>query len=69
MHNAAATPAARGACHAIRARRRLVTPGTILRWQRCLVAKKWAYPHRLGRPPVDEVITLLIERMARENLT
>ncbi len=48
---------------------RLVTPGTILRWHRCLVAKKWTYPHRLGRPPVDEVITLLIERMARENLT
>jgi len=33
------------------------------------VAKKWTYPHRLGRPPVDEVIALLIERMARENLT
>jgi putative transposase len=32
---------------------RLVTPGTILRWHRCLVAKKWTYPHRLGRPPVD----------------
>ena len=48
---------------------RLVTPGTILRWHRCLVAKKWTSPHRLGRPPVDEVITLLIERMARENLT
>ncbi len=48
---------------------RLVTPGTILRWHRCLVARKWTYPHRLGRPPIDEVITLLIERMARENLT
>jgi hypothetical protein len=45
---------------------RWVTPGTILR---CLVARKWTYPHRRGRPPVDEVITLLIERMARENLT
>jgi hypothetical protein len=41
---------------------RLVTPGTILRWHRCLVARKWTYPHRLGRPPLDEVITLLIER-------
>ena len=47
----------------------MVTSGTILRWHRCLVAKKWTYPHRLGRPPVDEVIALLIERMARENLT
>jgi putative transposase len=48
---------------------RSVTPGTILRWHHCLVARKWTSPHRPGRPPVDEVITLLIERMARENRT
>jgi putative transposase len=46
---------------------RLVTPGTILRWHRRLVAAKWTYPHRHGRPPVDEAIAGLIERMAREN--
>jgi transposase InsO family protein len=46
---------------------RLVTPGTILRWHRRLVAAKWTYSHRVGRPPVDEVIAGLIERMAREN--
>ncbi|WIX92418.1 helix-turn-helix domain-containing protein [Amycolatopsis sp. DG1A-15b] len=46
---------------------RLVTPGTILHWHRRLVAAKWAYPHRRGRPPVDEVIAGLTERMAREN--
>jgi len=46
---------------------RLVTPGTILRWHRRLVAAKWTYPHRHGRPPVDEAITKLIERMAAEN--
>ena len=46
---------------------RLVTPGTILRWQRRLVTTKWTYPHRLGRPPVDDMVASLIERMAREN--
>ncbi|MEU4526099.1 integrase core domain-containing protein [Amycolatopsis sp. NPDC024027] len=46
---------------------RLVTPGTVLRWHRRLVAAKWTYPHRVGRPPVDEVIAGLIERMATED--
>ncbi|WP_158854350.1 integrase core domain-containing protein [Saccharothrix deserti] len=46
---------------------RLVTPGTVLRWHRRLVARKWIYPNRTGRPPVDEAIVALIERMAREN--
>ena len=44
---------------------RLVTPGTILRWHRRLVATKWTYPHRLGRPPVDDTMVVLVERMAR----
>ena len=46
---------------------RLVTPGTILRWHRRLVATKWTYPNRLGRPPVDDTMVVLVERMAREN--
>jgi putative transposase len=46
---------------------RLVTPGTILRWHRHLVAKKWRYPNRVGRPPVQDAVAMLIERMAREN--
>ena len=48
---------------------RLVTPATVLRWHRRLVTKKWTYPNRSGRPPVDPASATLIERMARENQT
>jgi transposase InsO family protein len=48
---------------------RLVTPTTVLRWHRRLVTKKWTYPNRSGRPPVDQTIAALIEQMARENQT
>jgi hypothetical protein len=48
---------------------RLITPATVLRWHRQLVTKKWTYPNRSGRPPVDQTIAALIERMACENET
>jgi putative transposase len=48
---------------------RLVTPGTILRWHRRLVTKKWTYPPRRGRPPVQDAVASLIERMAKDNPT
>jgi hypothetical protein len=46
---------------------RLVTPGTVLRWHRRLVTRKWTYPLPTGRPPVTAEITALIESLATEN--
>src|SRR5258708_11186290 len=46
---------------------RLVTPGTVLRWHRRLIARNWTCPHRTGRPPVSAEIAALIERLAIEN--
>jgi putative transposase len=46
---------------------RLVTPGTVLRWHRRLITRKWTYPHQTGRPPVSAEIAALIERLATEN--
>jgi transposase InsO family protein len=48
----------------------IVTPDTLLRWHRQLVAQKWDYSHRrkkLGRPRVSREIVELVLRMAREN--
>jgi putative transposase len=46
---------------------RLVTPGTVLRWHRRLVIRKWTHPNRTGRPPVSAEIVMLIEQLATEN--
>ena len=47
----------------------LVTPDTLLRWYRELVASKWNYSHRRGpgRPRVMKTIVDLILQMALEN--
>ena len=47
----------------------LVTPDTLLRWYRELVASKWNYSHRRGpgRPRVMKTIVDLVVQMALEN--
>src|SRR5262245_21701219 len=46
----------------------IVTPDTILRWHRQLIARKWTFgPGRPGRPGIMREISMLILRMAMEN--
>jgi hypothetical protein len=46
----------------------IVTPDTILRWHKRLIADKLTYPtKRKGRPGVMKEIRALVVRMAREN--
>jgi transposase len=48
----------------------IVTPDTILRWHRQLIARKWTYARRRGgRPGVLAEIRRLVVRMAEENPT
>ena len=47
-----------------------MTPDTILRWHRELVAAKWDYSGRrkkIGCPPASAEVVELVLRMAREN--
>jgi putative transposase len=46
----------------------LVTPSTLLRWRRELIARRWIYPRiGRGRRGLDEEIVALVVRLAREN--
>lgn len=51
----------------------IVTPDTLLRWHRRLVAEKWGYSTRRqkkpARPSISEEVTQLVLQIARENPT
>src|SRR6201997_2042912 len=52
------------------AMRLMVTPGTILRWHRDIVRRRWARRSRRGRPgrpPVRRNVRSVVLRLAREN--
>jgi len=44
-----------------------VTPTTLLRWHRRLVARRWTCAGKVGRPPIGGEIRALVLRLAREN--
>jgi transposase len=46
----------------------LVTPSTLLRWHRKLIARRWIYPHTgRDRRGLDEQVVTLVIRLAQEN--
>jgi putative transposase len=46
-----------------------VRPETVLRWHRSLVARRWMYPRRQGRPPKRGNVRQLVIRLAEDNPT
>jgi putative transposase len=46
-----------------------VRPGTLLRWHRDLVRRRWTFPSWRGRPSVTAEIRSLVLRLATENST
>jgi putative transposase len=46
-----------------------VQPGTLLRWHRELVRRRWTCPKPSGRPKIPTGTVQLVDRLARENPT
>lgn len=46
---------------------RIVTPGTLQRWHRRMVTKKWTRPRAPGRPPLAGELAELIVKLAQDN--
>ncbi len=46
---------------------RIVTPGTLLRWHRRMVTRKWAQSKAPGRPPLADELAELIVELALDN--
>ena len=46
---------------------RIVTPGTLLRWHRRMVTRKWTQPRAPGRPPLAGELAELIVQLAKDN--
>ena len=48
---------------------RIFKPGTVLRWHRELVRRKWSFIHKSkgGRPRINQELEKLIIRLAQEN--
>jgi putative transposase len=44
----------------------IITPATLLRWHRRMVAQRWTYASRCGRPPIRRDVRALALRFARE---
>jgi putative transposase len=42
---------------------RLVTLATVLAWYRRLVGRRWTYPNRPGRPPIDPAVAAVVGQM------
>jgi hypothetical protein len=47
--------------------RLIVTPGTILRWHRDIVRRRWGRLGRSGRPATHRKVRSVVLRLAREN--